>query len=119
MSLIHDEGIVFIEVGILLGLGEQDPVRHDLDVGVPAGLLPKTDLVAYRSSDLLPKFLRNTPPNGGRRDPAGLGAADLPTDAPPRFQTHLGDLGTFSRTGLAGYDDHLIFSDGMDDFILL
>ena len=46
MSFIYDNGVVFEQVGIALGLGQQDAVGHDLDAGLGRGLVAEADFAA-------------------------------------------------------------------------
>ena len=49
MRFVDDDRIVFLQKTIGLGLGQQDPIGHQLDVGQLARLIIESDFV----SDLL------------------------------------------------------------------
>ena len=85
-------------------LRQQDPVRHDLDPGLVAGLAREPHLVADDIPELGPGLLCD--PLGERPcgDPSGLGVADAATSGQ---QADLGQLGRLARPCLAGDDDHL------------
>ena len=46
MGFIHDNGVVFEQVGIGLGLGQQHAVGHDLDAGLGSSLVAEADFAA-------------------------------------------------------------------------
>ena len=118
MGLVDDQGVVFIQPGIMLGFGQQNAVGHDLDQGPIGGLIGKPDLVTHRRADDRPQLGRYAAGDGHRRDPARLGAADPAVPAQPGGHAHLGDLGGLTGAGGPGNNDHRIFPNGGDDIRL-
>ena len=100
VGLVHDQGVVCRQAAVALGLGQQDPVGHDLDVGLGAGAVGKADLVAHGLAQGLAQLLGDAPGHGQGRDAPRLGTADEPVEAPAGVQAELGQLGGFARAGL-------------------
>ena len=117
VGLVDDQGVVVIEVAVVLGFGQQDTVGHHLDVGVGAGVIAETHLVAHRRAERRCEFLGDPRRHGARRDAPRLGVADHPRDAAPQTQADLGQLGGLARTGLAAHDHHLVAGDGRGQFL--
>ncbi len=117
VGFVDDEGVVFGEQRVALGLGQQDAVGHELDVGVRAGAVVEADFAADFAAPVDVEFLGDAPGDGERGDAAGLGAADFGLDAQPGFEAHFGDLGGFAGAGFAGDDDDLVMADGGDDVV--
>ena len=115
MRLVDDEGVVGPEVRIALGLGQEDAVGHQLDVGVAADLLVEADLVADRRSELGAQLLRDACGGSPRGDAARLCVADQPGDAAPELKAYLGQLGGLAGAGFAADDNHLVGTDGRGD----
>ena len=47
MGFVHDDGIVGVQKGVILGFGQQDAVGHNFYEGVLIGFLLESDLVPY------------------------------------------------------------------------
>ena len=90
VSLIDDQGVVFEESTIVLDLGEQHPVRHQLDTGLGAHPIMKTDLVAHQIPEFTAQFLGDPAGQAAGGDPPRLGVADPPVQAASQVQTELG-----------------------------
>ena len=118
MGLVDDEGVVAQQLPVMLHLGQQDAVGHDLDEGVVAGLIGEPHLVADRRTDFGAELFGDPLRDGARRDPPGLGMPDLAGDAAAKFQADLRQLRGLPRTGLARDDDHLVVADGRGDLVL-
>ena len=86
MGLIDDQGIVGEEPAIVLQLGQEDPVRHELDVGVGPDPVAETDLVAHRVADLAAELMRDTRRQAARGDAPRLGVAYHTQDAAAQGQ---------------------------------
>ena len=76
MGLVHDNGVVFEQVGIGLGLGEQHAVGHDLDAGLGCSLVAEADFAADIAAVGYAQFLRNAAGDGERGDATRLGDGD-------------------------------------------
>ena len=113
MGLVDDQSVVFEESTIVLDLGEQHAVRHQLDTGLGAHPVMKTDLVAHQIPEFAPQFLGNPAGQAAGGDPPRLGMTDPSAQATPQFQTELGQLGRLAGTGLATQHHHLV---GLDQF---
>ena len=119
VGLIDDDGVVLGEHAVVLDLGQQDTVCHQLDVGLLAHLIGKAHLVTH----VMPKFglhlFGNTGRHGAGRQTPRLGVADIALDPAPQRETNLGDLGGLARAGFTGDDHHLMLADGAGDLRLL
>ena len=118
VRLVDDQRVVAQQLPVPLHLGQQDPVGHHLDPGAVAGLVGEPHLVADGRADLGAQFLGDAFGHGARRDPAGLGVADLAGDAAAEFQADLRQLGGLARAGLARDDDDLVVADGRGYLVL-
>src|SRR5262249_14433919 len=83
-----------------------------------AGLIGEPDLVADRGTDLGAELFGDPLRHRARRDPAGLGMADLAGDAAAKLQTDLRQLRGLPRAGFARDDDHLVVADGRGELVL-
>jgi len=117
VSLVDDESVVAQQLPVPLHLGQQDPVRHDLDQRAVAGFVGEPDLVADRRADLGAELVGDPLGHGAGRDPPRLGMPDLASDAPAQLQADLRQLRGFPRAGLARDDDHLVVADGRGDLV--
>ena len=86
VGLIDDQGIVGEEPAIVLQLGQEDPVRHELEVGVGPDPVAETDLVAHGVADLAAELMRDTRRQATRRDAPRLGVAYHTQDAAAQGQ---------------------------------
>ena len=105
VGFVDDDRVVGGQPAVGLGLGEQDAVGHDLDVGVPGRAVAETNLVAHRVAEGLAQFLSDPLGHRNGRDPAGLGVADHPVEAPAGGQAEL-------------RDHHGVILDSRDDLLL-
>ena len=117
MRLIDNDGIIPAQVAIALGFGQQDAIGHDFYVPVVAGPILKPNFVTYRLAGFLPQFLGNPPGDCCGGYSPGLGASDEAVYPPPSRQAILGQLGGLAGSGLAGYHQDRMLSDGLDNFI--
>ena len=117
VGLVDDEGVVRAQLGIVLDLGEQDPVGHDLDECALRRLLSEshlvTDDIAQDGAELLGDAFRY----GARRDASRLRVPDLPSAPAPEFEGDLGDLGGLSRSRLSRDDHHLVVTNRCRDVL--
>ena len=99
----------------MLGLGQQNAVGHQLDIGVGAHPVGETNLVADRAADLAFELGGDAFGQGASRDATRLRMADQPIDPPPEFEANLGKLGGLARTGLAANNDDLVLANRARD----
>ena len=108
VHLVQDDAVVLVQFRVVLRLGQQDTVRHELDdrgivrAVVEAHLI--ADLVSARASGLV----RETAGERGGGDPARLGAADASGASEALQQGGLRELGRFAGPGGAADDDDLM-----------
>ncbi len=93
MRLVDDQGVVAQQPRVMLHLGEQDAVGHELDQSVVARRVGEADLVADCAPRLSPKLLGDPFGDGPGGEPARLGVTDLAGHAAAEFQADLRNLG--------------------------
>ncbi len=76
MRFIDDDGVVLHQQPILLDLGQQDPVGHQLDHGVVADMIAETHLIADAAARLGLQLFSNTVCHRSRRQTTRLGMAN-------------------------------------------
>lgn len=121
VRLVDDDRVVAAQQRIVLRLGQQDTVGHQLDRGAGRQRVVEThlvaDVLAQRRADLLGDALGG----GGGGDAPRLRMADQPgaarADAAPDRQADLGQLRGLARAGLAADDHHLVRGDGPGDLV--
>ncbi len=108
VGLVDDDRVVGPEHPVPDDLVQQDPVGHQLDQRVRAGVIAEPDGVAdgaaHRGAGLLGDPLGQRP----GRDPPWLGVPDRAAHPAADLQADLRQLGGFPGAGLAGHDDHLV-----------
>ena len=111
VGLVDDDRVVGPEHPVPDDLVQQDPVGHQLDQRVRAGVIAEPDGVsdgaAHRGARLLGDPLGQRP----GRDPPWLGVPDRAAHPAADLQADLRQLGGFPGAGLAGHDDHLVRGD--------
>ena len=119
VGLVHDDRVVAQEHRVVLDLGQEDAVGHELDQGGGAHLVGEAHLVAHHAlaADAGAQLLGDALGHGARGQAAGLGVADHAGDAAAQLQADLGDLGGLAAAGLTGHDDHLVVGDGLGDLL--
>ena len=118
MGLIHNECVIFIQVGIGLGLHEENAICHKLYIIVAARPVVEANLVSHRLPHTFAQLFGHPLCHCDGGNPPGLGAADHATNSPTRFDAHLRNLGGLAGTGLADNNDHTVILYGLYDFIL-
>jgi hypothetical protein len=93
MRLVDDQGVVRRQQPIVLQLGEQDAVGHQLDQGVRPGPVGEPHLVPDDAAERGVQLLGDALGNRAGRDPARLGVPDHARDAPAELQADLRQLG--------------------------
>ncbi len=116
VSLIQDDGIVFVEKTVLLDFGQQHTVSQQLDMGALAHPVVKTHLVAHGRAQLPLQFGGDAAGQAARSDAPRLGVGDAAINALPHVQADLGQLGGFTRTRFTTEDDDLVFCDQLTYF---
>ncbi len=112
MRLIDDDRVVLLQQTVRLRFCQQDPVRHQLDAGVWAGLVGEADLVADHVSDGGVQLFRNPVGGCAGGNTPWLGMADHAFHTSAQLQTDLWQLGGLARPGLATDNHHLVGCDG-------
>ena len=77
MRLIDDQGLVFVQPAIALDLGQQDAIRHQLDVAVRAGGIGEAHLVAHRLPRRCVQLFGDATGHRTSRQTTRLGMTDL------------------------------------------
>ncbi len=108
VGLVDDQRVVAAQQSVLLDLGEQDAVGHELDQRVLAGVAGEAHLVADDVGVGGPQFVGHPLGDRARRDPPRLGVPDGPEHAAAELQGDLGQLRRLARAGLAGDHDDLV-----------
>ena len=115
VRLVDDQRVVAAQQPVLLDLGEQDAVGHQLDQRVLARVAGEAHLVADDVAVLRAQFLRDPLGDGARRDPPGLGVPDRPGHAAAELEGDLGQLRGLARARLAGdHHDLVALQRGLD-----
>ena len=121
VGLVDDQRVVRREQPVVLELGQQDAVRHELDEGVLAGPVGEPDLVAHRAPGLAEpgsaELLGDPLGDAAGGDPARLGVPDHPVHAAAELEADLGQLGGLARPGLPRHDHDLVVADGGGDVL--
>ncbi len=117
VGLVDDQGVVAAQQPVLLDLGEQDAVGHELDQRVLARVAGEPHLVADDVAVLGPQLLGDPLGDRARRDPPRLRVPDGPGDAAAELQGDLGQLRRLARAGLPGDDDDLVALQGGLDVV--
>ncbi len=115
VGLVDDQGVVFEQVPVMLDLGQQHAVRHQLDAGLRGDPVMEAHLVADEPTNLPAQFLRHPTRQAAGGDAPGLGVADAPEHPAAQFQTDLGQLGGLAGAGLTAQDQHLMGRDQLRD----
>ncbi len=119
VGLVDDDGVVALEKTVVLGLGQQDAIGHQLDQGIGIALVFETHLVTHQPAQWRRQFLGDTAGHAARSDPAWLGMGDQAMLAAAQFQADLGQLGGLARAGFTGNDQHLMLGEHLLDFVAL
>jgi hypothetical protein len=118
VRLVDDQRVVLAQQPVVLDLGKEDAVGHQLDPGAVADLVGEPHLVADRATQRRSQLRRDPLGHRPRRQPARLGVPDHPVAAASQLQAELGELGGLPRAGLAGDDHHLVVADHGQDLVL-
>ena len=102
---------------VLLDLGQQHAVGHQLDGRLRAHPVVEADLVAHQAPQLGLQLLGHAAGQGAGGDAPGLGVADAPGHPAPQVQAQLGELGGLAGAGLAAQDHHLMGGDQGRDLL--
>jgi hypothetical protein len=112
VGLVDDEGVVAAQQTVLLDLGEQDAVGHQLDQRVLARPAGEAHLVADRVGAGGAELRRDALRDGAGGDAPRLRVPDGAEHAPAHLERDLGQLRGLARAGLARDDDHLVVGEG-------
>ncbi len=119
MGLVDDEGVVLLQEAIVLGLGQQDAVGHQLDQRALGALVLEAHLIADQLAQRRADFLGHACGDASRGQPARLGVADQTVDAAADFQADFRQLSGLARAGLAGDHQYLMFLQRRLDLVAL
>ena len=115
VGFVDDDRVVAFQVAVVLGLGQQDAVGHQLDQRAFVALVLKAHLVADQGAQWRADFLGDAGRHAARSQPARLGVADQAVGAAAQFQADLRQLGGLARPGLAGnHHDLALFQRSLD-----
>ncbi|MNQ44714.1 hypothetical protein D3C85_584780 [compost metagenome] len=117
VGLVDDDRVVALEMAVVLGLGEQDAVGHQLDQAAVLALVLEAHLVADQFAQRRAQLLGDAGRHAARGQPARLGMADQAVTAAAQLQADLRQLGGLARTGFAGDHHHLVPGDGRLDLV--
>ena len=119
VRLVDDQRVIAAERAVAGQLGQHDAIGHQLDQRVIGGHVGEPHLVADRLAERAAQFLGDPLRHGAGRQPARLGVADLPGDAPAQLEADLRDLGRLARAGLPRDDHDLVVLDRAGDLVLV
>ncbi len=115
VGLVDDQGVILVQIAIVLDLRQQHAVGHQLDRGARLHAIMEAHLVADGGAQFGAEFLRHPAGQAARGDAPGLRVADAPEDAATQpqacVQTDLRQLGGLAGAGLAAEHDHLMVAD--------
>ena len=117
VRLVDDDRVVFAEERIVLQLGEQHAVGHELDDRVARRLVGEPDFAADLAAERHVQLLGHAPRHRRRRHAPGLRAGDLAAVAATRRETHLRKLRRLARARLAREHQHLMLLQQTDDLV--
>ncbi len=117
VGLVDDEGVVAAQQAVLLDLGEQDAVGHELDERVVARPAGEAHLVADGVRAGRAELLGDALGDRAGGDAPRLGVPDGAQDPAPGLERDLGQLRGLARPGLARDDDHLVVGEGGLDVV--
>ena len=117
VRFVDDNRVVGGEITVCLGFRQQDAVGHQLDAGIARGVVGKAHFIAHRAADFGFQLFGNPLCHGARGQTARLGMSDQACRPASEFQTNLGQLRGFARTGFAANNRYLILGNGFFDFV--
>ena len=118
VRLVDDQRVVPAQQPVLCDLGEQDPVGHQLDPGLPADPGGEPDLVPDDLAERRVQLLGDALGDGTGGQAARLGVPDQAGAPPAQLQADLGQLGGLAGAGLPRDDHHLVVPDRRQDVVL-
>ena len=118
VRFINDEGVIAQQLRIMLNFGQQDTVGHQLDSRMLIGIVGKTHLKTDRFTQRHLQLFGQTRGHITRCETPRLGMTDQPTTTAARFQTQLGNLSCFPRTGFPRDHDDLMRFQQFQYFIV-
>ena len=119
MRFVDDNRVVGGEITVGLRFRQQDAVGHQLDAGIARGVVGEAHFIADRAADFGFQLFGNPLRHRARGQTARLGMPDQARRPAPEFQTNLGQLRGFARTGFAANNRYLILGNGFFDFVEL
>ena len=111
VRLVDDDRVVAVQQPVVLGLGEQQAVRHEPD----QRLLARAVAEAHGVADGLPErdaqLVGDALGHGARGQPPRLRVRDRAAHAAAQLQAQLGQLRRLARAGLPRHHDDLVIAD--------
>ncbi len=86
VGLVDDDGVVTLEEAVVLRLGQQDAVGHQLDQRAVLALILEAHLITHQFTQWRADFLGHASGDAACRKPARLGMADQPVHATADLQ---------------------------------
>ena len=117
VRFVDDDGVVIFQQWIMMYLGQQDTVGHQLDAGVGRHLVVEAHLVADQPAQFRFQLVRDTRAHRTRRHSSWLSMSDHAEHPAPQAQTNFGQLRGLAGTGLAANNNDLMFFDGLRQFL--
>ena len=119
VGLVDNDRVVLVEEAVVLGLGQQDAVGHQLDQAALVALVLEAHLVAHQLTQRRADLFRHPGGHAARGQAARLGVTDQTMGATAQLQADLRQLGGLARAGLAGDHHHLMGADRRLDLVAL
>ena len=117
VRFVDDHRVIGAKHRIILSLGKQNAVRHQLDGGARRHRVGEAHLVAHDFAGLGLELLGDALGDRARRDAAGLSVRDHPVNAAPRHHGDFRQLRRLARAGFAADDHNPVLADGLRNLL--
>ena len=111
MRFVKDQRVVLFKPVVVLNLGQQDSIGHQLDSRIGSSRVGESSLVGDSRPPIASPFLRQSRRDRPGGDPAGLRVANQAIDAASQFQTDSRHLRGLARSRFAANHDHRVCLD--------
>ena len=112
VRFIDDDRVVLIEPAVVLVLGEQNAVGHQLDVRLRRGRVGEPHLESDLASDGHTQLFRHTCRDRSRGNSARLSVTDQSVDAASQVEADLRQLRGLARSRFTANHDHAVIANG-------